>query len=50
MIPYLIELHKAGKFPLEKMIKYYKIQDFERAFSDMSALKAIKPVLVWDDI
>ncbi|TKA52115.1 hypothetical protein B0A49_12082, partial [Cryomyces minteri] len=46
MIPYLIEQHKAGKFPLEKMIKYYEIKNFQQAFTDMAAAKTIKPVIV----
>ena len=47
MIPYLIEEHKKGRFPLEKMITYYEVKNFEQAFADMSAAKTIKPVLVW---
>ena len=47
MIPYLIEKHKEGKFPLEKMIKYYDVKEFQQAFADMAATKTIKPVIVW---
>jgi Zn-dependent alcohol dehydrogenase len=47
MIPFLIEQHKAGKFPIERMIKYYEMKDFEQAFTDMSAERT--PVLVWSD-
>jgi len=47
MVPYLIEQHKAGNFPIEKMIKYYDAKDFQTAFDDMKATKTIKPVLVW---
>ena len=49
MIPYLIEQQKAGCFPIEKMIKYYAAKDFQVAFDDMKATKAIKPVLVCSD-
>jgi len=47
MIPYLIEQHKDGRFPLEKFIKYYDVKDFQEAFADMAAARAIKPVLIW---
>jgi Zn-dependent alcohol dehydrogenase len=47
MIPFLIEQHKEGRFPLEKMINYYEVKNFEQAFTDMAAAKTVKPVLVW---
>jgi Zn-dependent alcohol dehydrogenase len=47
MIPYLIKQHKAGKFAIEKFIKYYDAKDFQTAFDDMKAAKTIKPVLIW---
>jgi len=34
---------------LEKIIKYYKFEDFSQAFHDMLSGPAIKPVLVFDD-
>jgi hypothetical protein len=49
MLPYLIEQHKAGHLPLEKIAKYYKAADFQNAFDDMHAARTIKPVLVWSD-
>ena len=49
MLPYLIEQHKAGRFPIEKMIRYYAAEDFQSAFDDMKAAKTIKPVLVWSE-
>lgn len=47
MIPYLIEQHACGNFPLEKIVKFYKIEDFAVALDDMSSGKTIKPVLIW---
>lgn len=49
MIPYLIEQHKAGRFPVEKLTKYYAATDFQLAFDDMKDARTIKPVLVWSD-
>lgn len=34
-IPELINLHKQGKFPIEKISKVYPVADLERAISDM---------------
>lgn len=48
-IPYLINLHHNGSLPLEKVVKYYKFEDFSQAFDDMQSGLAIKPVLVFDD-
>ncbi|KAJ5764737.1 hypothetical protein N7520_004296 [Penicillium odoratum] len=47
MIPYLIEKHKEGKFPLEKLIKVYDFNDFLQAFHDMNEGLVLKPVLRW---
>lgn len=47
MIPYLIEKHYEGKFPMEKLIKVYDSDDFLQAFSDMQEGKVLKPVLRW---
>lgn len=41
--------HKAGHFPIEKIIKHYPARDFQTAFDDMVAKKTIKPVLIWSD-
>lgn len=34
-MPYLIEKHKEGKFPIEKLIKVYNFNNFLQAFSDI---------------
>jgi aryl-alcohol dehydrogenase len=44
-IPQLIDLMLAGKFPLERMIKFYDLADINRAAAESSAGIAIKPVL-----
>lgn len=46
-IPQLIELYKQGRFPFDKMISSYPFADINRACADASALKTIKPVLVF---
>jgi aryl-alcohol dehydrogenase len=34
-LPFLIDLHQQGKFPIEKMSKYYGFKDFDKAVHDM---------------
>jgi len=43
----MIEWHRAGKLPIEKMIRFYDAEDFEQALHDMRLGSTVKPVLVW---
>lgn len=43
----MMEMHKAGRFPLEKMCTYYDVRDFQKAIADVKAGKIIKPILQW---
>ncbi|RFN45078.1 c2h2 transcription factor [Fusarium flagelliforme] len=47
LIPELIKMHSRGALPLEKLIKYYGIHDYENAMKGMESGKVIKPVLLW---
>ncbi|KAF5639477.1 C2H2 transcription factor [Fusarium tjaetaba] len=47
LIPELIDMHAKGLLPLEKLIAYYDIKDYEKAMADMKSGKVIKPVLKW---
>jgi aryl-alcohol dehydrogenase len=44
-IPKLIELYRQGRFPFDKMIKFYPFKDIEKAVEDMEKGLVIKPVL-----
>src|SRR5580693_8677916 len=44
-IPKLVDLIMDGKFPIEKMIKFYDFADINKAAAESSAGLAIKPVL-----
>lgn len=44
-IPKLIALHRAGKFPFDRLVQYYDFEDVERAFEDSKQGRTIKPVL-----
>ena len=44
-IPRLIRLYKAGLFPFDKLIGYYRFEDINEAFEDSRTGKTVKPVL-----
>jgi len=47
MIPKMLQWHREGKFPVEKIIKFFPIQDAVQALHGMESGAVIKPVLVW---
>ncbi|KAH6651346.1 chaperonin 10-like protein [Chaetomium tenue] len=46
-IPYLMDVHKKGQFPLEEFVRYYDFEDHEKAIEDTHSGKVIKAVLRW---
>ncbi|KAK3312933.1 chaperonin 10-like protein [Apodospora peruviana] len=46
-IPELIDLHRQGRFPIDKICKVYPIKDIDVAVAEMKAGEVIKPVLEW---
>ncbi len=44
-IPKLIKLYLAGKFPFDRLIKFYRFKDINRAIADSKRGNTIKPVL-----
>ncbi|KAL1983183.1 hypothetical protein VTN96DRAFT_433 [Rasamsonia emersonii] len=46
-IPQMIQWHRSGKFPIDRLIKFYPVADFQQAIKDMENGTTIKPVLVW---
>lgn len=47
-LPFLVDLHQQGRFPIEKMSKYYPFEDFSQAVHDMHDGTTIKPIIVFD--
>ena len=47
-IPWLIEQHKAGRLPYDKLIRTYAFSEIGTAFDDLDKGRTIKPVLVFD--
>lgn len=47
-IPQLIKLYRQGKFPFDRLIKFYNFRNINRAMKDSLYGKTIKPVLCMD--
>jgi aryl-alcohol dehydrogenase len=47
-IPQLVDFHMQGKFPFDRLIRYYPFDDIEQAFHDSETGATIKPILVMD--
>jgi aryl-alcohol dehydrogenase len=48
-LPRLIEYWRQGRFPFDKLLKFYKFEEIGQAFADVEAGKVIKPVLLIGD-
>jgi aryl-alcohol dehydrogenase len=44
-IPALIELYEDGRFPFERLVKYYAFDDINQAIADSESGSTIKPIL-----
>lgn len=44
-IPQLIELHRQGRFPYDRMIRFYELDDINQAIADSESGVTIKPVV-----
>jgi len=44
-IPQLIDLYKQGKFPFDRLIKFYSLEQINEAAEDSEKGKTLKPVL-----
>jgi aryl-alcohol dehydrogenase len=44
-IPQLIDLYMQGRFPFDKLIKFYPLAEINRAIEDSENGRTIKPVL-----
>ncbi|WP_413364301.1 NAD(P)-dependent alcohol dehydrogenase [Lysinibacillus sp. 3P01SB] len=48
LIPKLVTFYKNGQFPIEKMVKFYDLEDIDQAFADSANGSVIKPILIID--
>lgn len=44
-IPQLISLYKQGKFPFDKLVKFYDFEEINQAVEDSHSGKTIKPII-----
>jgi aryl-alcohol dehydrogenase len=44
-IPQLIELYMQGRFPFDRLIRFYPLDEINAAIEDMETGKAIKPII-----
>lgn len=47
-IPKLVQFYEKGLFPFDKMVKFYKFKDVNKAIDDMTSGKTIKPIITFD--
>jgi aryl-alcohol dehydrogenase len=45
LVPQLIELHRRGRFPVDRLVSSYEFADIQRAIADMEDGRVIKPIL-----
>ena len=48
-VPKLVEYHNEGRFPFDKLIRYYKFEDINQAAEDSNTGVTLKPVLIIDE-
>ncbi len=46
-IPQLVELWRRGRFPFDRLVRTYPLEQIEQAFADSASGAVIKPVIVF---
>ena len=41
----LMELHRDGRFPVDKLVKFYDFADVNQAIHDSDSGRTVKPIL-----
>jgi aryl-alcohol dehydrogenase len=49
-IPELIELYRQGRFPFDRLVKFYRFEDLNQAMADSESGVTIKPILKFGSI
>lgn len=47
-LPMIVERYKEGRFPMDRLITYYKFEELEQAMADVQAGKTIKAILTME--
>ena len=45
LIPILVEMHRNGNFPLDRLVQFYGMHQINEAFEDAASGRVIKPVI-----
>lgn len=45
LIPALVDLHMSGKFPFDKLVKFYDLKDINQAAEDSEKGITLKPIV-----
>lgn len=45
LIPALVELHQQGRFPFDRLVRYYDMSEIEQALADSKSGEVVKPIL-----
>ena len=48
-IPEMVDLYRSGKFPIDKIVKFYKPEEINEAIKDSVNGSTIKPIIVFDE-
>lgn len=48
-IPQLVEFYKAGRFPFDRLVRFYRFDQIQQAFDDSASGETVKPVLRMPD-
>ena len=48
-IPRLLEYHRAGKFPFEKMLRFYRFDEIDEAFEASRSCSVVKPIVLLEE-
>ncbi|MEV4105935.1 hypothetical protein AB0J42_37355, partial [Nonomuraea sp. NPDC049649] len=45
LIPALVKLYEQGRFPFDRLVRYYELGEIEQALADSASGAVIKPIL-----
>jgi aryl-alcohol dehydrogenase len=45
LIPALVDLFQQGRFPFDRLVRYYRMSEIENALSDSKSGEVNKPIL-----
>lgn len=48
-VPELIELYRQGRFPFDRLVKFYRFEELDQAMADSESGVTIKPILRFED-